>query len=76
MPPEKSARNPASQRLASASRWLVGSSSSSVVAWLSSTLASSTRRRSPPDRPDSGRSSPLAGMPRPAATRRASDSAR
>ena len=51
MPPEKSARNPASQRLASASRWLVGSSSSRVVAWLSSTLASSTRRRSIPDRP-------------------------
>ena len=69
MPPAKSARNPTSQRLASASGWLVGSSSSRVPARLSSTRASSTRR-SPPDSPDSGRSSPLAGMPSPAPTRR------
>src|ERR1017187_6336953 len=42
-------RWPSSQFTLSASRWLVGSSSSSKSGWPSSSLHSATRRRSPPE---------------------------
>ena len=61
-----------SHALASASRWLVGSSSSSTSLPANRMRASSTRRRSPPDSTWSGRSSRSAARPRPAARLRAS----
>ena len=53
-PPRWPARKPRSQVIESASRWLVGSSSSSVSASEKRMRASSTRRRCPPERVRSG----------------------
>ena len=57
--PSRAARWPASQAIASTSRWLVGSSSSSRSGWSSSTRASAIRRRSPPDSARDGGLEPL-----------------
>ena len=53
--PRRAARCRASQSIASTSRWLVGSSSSSRSCSPSSTAASATRRDSPPDSRSAGR---------------------
>ena len=63
-PPRWLVRNPRSQVIESASRWLVGSSSSSVSASEKRIRASSTRRRWPPDRVRSGWASTRSGRPR------------
>src|SRR5437868_2978082 len=58
-----------SQDLASVSRWFVGSSSRSSSLPANRILASSTRRRSPPDSTLTGRSSRSGARPRPAPMR-------
>ena len=74
-PPRKAFRWSRSQVTESASRWLVGSSSSRVCAPENRILASSTRRRCPPDRVCSGWDSTRPGSPRLAEIDAASDSA-
>ena len=61
-PPRWLVRKPRSQAIESASRWLVGSSSSSVSASEKRMRASSTRRRWPPDRVRSGWASTPVGQ--------------
>ena len=80
-PPLCPARKPRSQVIESASRWLVGSSSSSVPPPASPASpnrmrASSMRRRWPPERVPSGWPSTRSGRPRLAQIRAASASAR
>src|SRR5438445_255902 len=74
-PPRNTLRWSRSQVIESASRWLVGSSSSRVCAPENRILVSSTRRRCPPDRVTRGWDSTRPGSPRLAAMDAASDSA-
>ena len=63
--PRRPSRWRASQSMPATSRWLVGSSRTSRSAGRTSSAASATRRRSPPDIGPTGWSSPRCGMPRP-----------